>query len=55
MKKFDGRKVDVSAAVEATHGRIKPQKGKDGKRYYVKGGKVVAKYDDLDDKGYVYK
>jgi hypothetical protein len=55
LKKFDGRKVDFSAAVEAAHGRISPKKGADGKRYYIKSGKVVACYDDIDDKGVVYK
>lgn len=54
-KKFEGRKVDFMAAVEAAHGRITPKKGADGKRYYIKGDKVLAKYDDVDDVGYIYK
>ena len=53
VQKFDGKKHDFAAAVSAQYGR--PIIKKEGnKTYYLKQGRVVAKYDITLDKGFVY-
>ena len=53
VTKVKGR-VDFKAKVEAEHGRTVNKKGEDGKSYCMKGGKIAAKYDPLEEIGHVY-
>jgi predicted Ser/Thr protein kinase len=56
IKKFSkGAKFDFNNELQAHYGKPTRKIGDDRNVYYIKGGKLVAKYDPILDVGYIYE